>query len=229
MCAFPKTVAMACVFLAGCSAPLYGQGSLEDLRAGIDDLAAAAYRSALEAFPCKLKTRGKAKMLRWQDVDKCLNNAHNKVDWESLSRRLQDIRKKGRYEKFEIVDAVESAMADRAISYDKIFLVKEEKALLPLSNSVLKFLPVDSLLDLPVYDKSGEHVGTFSGVYQYERAGGLLAANEFQISVFQYMDFKGNMQVPTPKLLLDSYGVPWKKAASQPGFRLPVDDIIPKH
>jgi len=225
----PKTVMIACIFLTGCVLPGYGQGSPEELRAKTEALADAAYRSAAEIFPCKMKTRGKAKMLRWQDVDKCLNKAYERVDWGNLSLALQEIRKNGRYERIDIVDAIETALSARTIPYEKIFLVKEEKALLPLSNSVLKFLPEGSLMELKVYDRSAAHVGTFSGVYSYERSGGLAAANTFRISVFQYTDLEGDMQVPSARLLLDSYGVPWKDAAPQPGFRLPADEIIPKH
>jgi hypothetical protein len=32
------------------------------------------------AVPCKVKTRGKAKMLHWQQVDECLNGANDRID-----------------------------------------------------------------------------------------------------------------------------------------------------
>jgi len=167
-------------------------------------------------------------MGRWQDVENCLNDANNRVDWEDLTRQLEKIREEGRFQSMDIFYAAESSLTAQAIPYDKVFLVKEPKALLPLSNSLLKFLPDDSLLNLPVFDNSGERIGTFSGVYRFDKGGGLIAATCSRKSISQYTDLKGNIQVPTDKLLLDSFGIPWKDASTQPGFRLPSDKLIPK-
>jgi hypothetical protein len=219
------------VLVAGFAVLGYSQDSFDDLPAKVDALISDAYRSAAAEFPCKLKTRGKPKMLRWQDVDKCLNNANDRVDWDGLSQKLQVIRDRDRFQRIDISSAVEASLSAHAIPFDKIFVVKEIEALLPLSNSLLKFLPADSLLNLPVFNKSGERVGTFSGVYTYERMGGLAAANSYRMSFFQYTDLNGKMQTPASggRLLLDSYGIPWKGAISQPGFRLPSDRLIAKH
>lgn len=215
-----------------CFSPFgFGQNPSVAVQVQIDDLISGAYQSASIKFPCKLKARGKPKMLRWEDADKCLNNANNRVDWEELSAKLQSIRKSYGLQAIDLISAIESSLAARAIPYEKIFQVKEKdvEALLPLSNSLLKYLPPDSLLDLPVYSKEGDRVGSFSGVYSYERSGGLAMANSFKISLFQYTDQNGRMQAPTGRLLMDSYGVPWKGALKQAGFRLPSDKLIPKH
>jgi len=209
-------------------ASAYGQSSPDELQSEIDALISTAYRSAAIKFPCKVKTRGKAKMMRWENVDKCLNDAQNRVDWAELSRKIQAIREGKRFQTFEVNSAIESSLSAHAIPFDKVFRVKNIEALLPLSNSLLKFLPPDSLMDFPVYDKSGEHVGSFSGLYSYERSGGLSMANSFKMTLFQYTDLKGNIQTPAVRLLLDSYGVPWKGALSQPGFRLPSEKLIPE-
>jgi len=214
--------------LFGFFASGYGQNPSDSLQAEIEELISEAYQTAAIKFPCKVKTRGKAKMLRWEDVDKCLNNASNRVDWEELSEKLQAIRENSGAHTFDMISEIESSLSTHAIPFEKIFRVKEIEALLPLSNSMLKFLPSDSLMDLPVYDNSGERVGSFSGVYSYERSGGLMVANSFKISVFQYTDLNGRMQAPIGKLLMDSYGVPWKGALKQSGFRLPPDKLIPE-
>ena len=104
------------------------------------------------------------------------------------------------------------------------FKVKDDKALLPLSNSVLKFLPADSLLDLPVTDKTGKKIGTFSGMYTFEKMGEISGTKQ-RHSLFQYTDVKGKMQSSSDRLLLDSFGVSWKDAVQQRGFRLPADRI----
>ena len=72
--------------------PAVGQTVPTAVRQRIGTLVAGAYQEAAEAFPCKVKTRGKPRMLRWQDVDKCVNNAATGVSWEKLSSDLQTVR-----------------------------------------------------------------------------------------------------------------------------------------
>ena len=220
--------ALTGTLLFGLFASGFSQGISDDLRIGINELISEAYQAAAVEFPCKVKTRGKAKMLRWEDVDKCLNNANDRVDWEELSEKLQALRQSNRFQTFDVNSAIESALSAKAIPYESVFRVKEIESLMPLSNSMLKYLPPDSLMDLPVYDKAGDRVGTFAGVYSYERSGGLAMANRFRMSLFQYTDPSGTIQTPTGKLLMDSYGVPWKGVLKQPGFRLPSDKLIPQ-
>jgi hypothetical protein len=209
----------------------YGQSPSVAVQVQIDELIAEAYQSATIKFPCKLKARGKPKMLRWEDADKCMNQASDRVDWEEISVRLQSIRESYGLQAVDLISAVESSLTEQEIPFEKVFQVKEKdiEALLPLSNSLLKYLPSESLMDLPVYSKEGDRVGSFSGVYSYERSGGLAMANSFKISLFQYTDQNGRVQAPTGRLLMDSYGVPWKGALKQPGFRLPSDKLIPKY
>jgi hypothetical protein len=92
----------------------------------------------------------------------------------------------------------------------------------------LKFLPEGSLQGLPVFEKLGTQVGSFSGVYSFDKSGGGLSGNNAPRRLFQYTDSKGNFHGSPEKLLLDSFGVPWKDAAPQPGFRLPPDKIVLK-
>ncbi len=223
----PVFPTLFCGLLFAFAIPGMGQDMDPDFKAKVDAMVSEAYQSAAAQFPCKLKTRGKPKMLHWQQVDKCLNGASDRVDWEGLSLQIQELRNSSRYTRTEIAAAVESSMAAHAMPFEKVFTVKKMEALLPLTNSLLKFMPAESLQGAPVFEKAGPRIGTFSGVYNYEKAGGLTAANRFRMSIFQYTDLKGNMQTPTGpnRLLLDSYGVPWKEAFSQPGFRLNTDRI----
>jgi len=227
----PRYFALTSTLLLYFSAFGYGQNLSVRAQVQIDELISAAYQSAAIKFPCNLKARGKPKMLRWEDADKCLNLANDRVDWEELSAKLQSIRESYELQAFDIISAIESSVTAKAIPFEKVFSVKEKdmEAFLPLSNSLLKYLPSGSLMDLPVYTKEGDRVGSFSGVYSYERSGGLAMANSFKISLFQYTDQNGRVQAPTGRLLMDSYGVPWKGALKQPGFRLPSDELIPKH
>lgn len=200
-----------------------------EVQKGIDEIVSSAYQTASAKFPCKPGAHGPAKMLKWQTIDGCLNDAYNSVDWVELSGRVAKLRDRAGSLAGEIPAMIESSLTAHALLFEKVFLVRNEEAVLPLTNSVLKFLPPDSLMDLPVIEKStGKRIGTFSGVYMYDKSGGLAAANMYRMAIFQYTDLRGNMQAPTAenRLLLDSYGVPWKGAVSQPGFRLLSDKLI---
>lgn len=198
-----------------------GGGMSQDVDAGIDALVAAAYHASSAGLPCKISTTGKARMMKWQDVGKCLDRAIATVDWDEFARRLRDLRPP-KVSEGDFEQAVELSLSRQALLFDKVFQVKDARALLPLSTPVLKYLPPDSLKSLPVFDRSGSQIGSFAGVYSYERTGGLTSANMYTMSLFQYVDLAGKVEVPSEKLLLDSYGVPWEKARTQPGFRLPI-------
>lgn len=190
----------------------------------IDAVIASAYQAASAKLPCKVGLRSKPTMLRWQDVDKCLSGAANRVDWEELARQLEAVRPQNA-STGEFEAAVEASLSKQALPYNKVFLVKRTEALLPLTNSILKYLPPDSLTNLPVYDQKRNQIGTFAGVFPYEHSGGLTSGSTYTLIVFQYADAQGKIQPPSERLLLDSYGVPWAKAMTQPGFRLTSDKL----
>jgi hypothetical protein len=206
------------------------QGIPADLKEKLDKITRAAYESASAGFPCRVKSAGNPKMMRYQEVDSCLNGANDRVDWEELARQVKSLQQNERIPWMDLATALESSFAARSLHFDKVFKVKNAAALMPLSNSLLKFLPANSLQDLPVFAKTGVKVGSFSGVYSTERAGDLAAANTFQLFVFQFTDPKGNVQLPASanKLLLDRYAVAWQDAISQPGFRLTPEKLLPR-
>lgn len=215
----------------GLALPVSAQNAREELKAKVDAVVTKAYAEAAVQFPCKLKASTKAKdkrMGNWKDVENCVNPAHDRVDWEGHASELRSIRDELRVLPEDVSVAVEAALTAHAISYDKVFRVikkNEDRALLPLSNSLLKFLPENSLADLPVYSKKGELFGSFIGTYSSERTGDLLVLGGYRMVNFQYTDIKGEAQAPTDRFLIDSYGVPWKDAKSQLGFRLPSDKL----
>lgn len=205
---------------------LFRQEPAGDLKAKVDAVIAGAYRSAAAGFPCKVKAGGKPRMMRWQEVDRCLNDAAARVDWGAVSASLRDLRASaGIAAAGPFEGMVQEALEAHALTYGKLFAVKNADALLPLTHSVLKYLPGDSLLELPVFDRRGTAMGTFAGVFPYERTGGLATANTYRLMLFQYKDRNGNIQSPPDKLLLDSFGVPWKDAVNQRGFRLPFEKL----
>ncbi len=204
---------------AAIAAAAFSRDLPDELKGPLEEAVVEAYQSASTEFPCKLKAKGKPSMLEWQNVDKCVNGAYEEVDWDSLSLKLRQIHQRSGLPPDDFLSAVESSLAAHAVPFDRVFSVKNADALLPLSNSLLKFLPPDSLIDLPVYDRAGTKAGSFSGSYTFEKMG-VLSGTRQRHTLFQYTDRNGKMQTSTEKLLLDSFGVPWKDAAPQPGFRL---------
>jgi len=206
-------------FLLSCLAQRGGAQDIpKDVKAKIDTAIEGAYQSASAEFPCKLKGRGKPSMLHWELVDRCLNNASARVDWDSLLKALEDLRKGMAQSDFSA--AVDASLSDHAVPYEKVFSVKDDEALLPLTNSVLKYLSPNGLQNVAIFDKAGKKLGTFAGIYAYERTGGLATANTYRLTLFQYTDGTGNIQSATDRLLLDSFGVLWKEAVSSGSFRL---------
>jgi len=213
----------------GLAFPALGQSNRDEIVKKVDAIIAQAYREASVKLPCRLKTSGKAKMGRWKDVENCVNPAHDLVDWDSHAQALKKIREEERVSREDMALVVEAALTDHALTFDKVFLVngKEEgDALLPLSNSLLKFLPENSLSDLTLYNKKGELLGVLIGAYSFERSGGLEFLTGYNMVSFQYTDLIGIMQAPGERFLLDSYGVPWRDAWHQRGFRLPSNKLL---
>lgn len=220
-----KTIILFCAVAAGTVLPALGQSKSSQVRSRVDAVIVKAYETASAHFPCKVKADGKPKMVRWQDVAKCLNNAHDQVDWEDISQQLLSIRKEFGMQTGELISLAESCFASHALTYDKVFTIKNENVLLPLSNSLLKFLPEGSLQDLPVFEKSlKKQVGTFSGTYSFDKTGDL-SGNRSRLVLFQYTDLKGNIHSAAERLLLDQFGIPWIDSKPQPGFRFPADRI----
>ena len=198
----------------------------QETSAAIDAAVLNAYRAASAGFPCKVRGRGKPKMMRWEQVDRCLNDAVNKVDWVAFSRQLESARSNAKeIPASDFNAAVDASLLEHALPYESVFAIKSDKILLPLTNSVLRYVPPESLMGLPVTDKAGTEVGTFSGLYSYERSGGLASANMFRLVLFQYTDRNGKAQSSPDRLLLDSFGVPWKDAALKKGFRLTMEKL----
>jgi hypothetical protein len=197
-----------------------------DVAKRVDLLLDSALKPAMTLLPCKVKTAGKPKMIRWQDVDKCLNKAVESIDWDDLSAQMRALKNETRANSSnDFLRAVDKALSARALTYDKVFIAKDPNALLPLTHSVLKYLPPDSLQDLAVIGDTGEKVGTFAGVYLSERSGGLAGVASYSLARFQYKDEDGNLHSAVDSLHLPtegigSYGIPWGDAMSQPGFRL---------
>lgn len=214
---------LAAFFAGWMTGGVSGRDSSGEFEARIDSLIVGAYQAAAAEFPCKPGAGGSPKMIKWQDLDECLNRAEERVDWVSIAGQIEALRLEEGIVREDLSPIVESALSAHVIPYSQVLNVKKKDVLLPLTNSVLKYLPEDSLKGLPVFDKKQKRqIGTFFSSFTYERRGGLSAANTYKLSYFQYTDLEGDLQAPTlnNSLLLDSFGVPWEDASSKPGFRL---------
>ena len=220
----PAGITTALSLLLYVASTAAGREIPQDVLKKVDALIVTAYRAAGAKLPCKIGTAGKLHMLHWQDVDKCMSKAISRVDWEEFSRQLEALRPPDVTEN-AFATMVESGLLRHALPYNRVFQVKDQKALLPLTNPILKYLPADAIQDQPVIDATGAEIGKFVGIYTFEKAGGTVSGNTVKTTLFQYRDQEGKLQVPAARLLLDSFGVPWEKILEKPGFRLPADQL----
>ncbi|MEJ2108751.1 MAG: hypothetical protein P8Z37_02345 [Acidobacteriota bacterium] len=211
-----------------CLTSLLGQDLSSRFEAEIDSMIVAAYQTASEEFPCKPGTDGKPRMIKWQDLDKCLNDANERVDWESLAGQIETLRTEERVLRQDVSPVVEKALSAHLIPYSRVLSVNRKDVLLPLTNTVLKFFPSNTLEGLPVFDrKLKKQIGKFFSTFTYEKTGGLSAATTYRLYMFQYTDLTGDLEAPiiSGGLLLDSYGVPWEDISTLSGFRLSSDSL----
>ena len=221
MSSLPK-VSFGFLFLLGLTATAVSQLPKETADK-IDATVALAYQVAAAKLPCKISTSGGSHMLDWKDIDKCMEQARLRIDWNALAGQLKELRP-AHFPDGDFASVVENSLSRQALAYNQVFRVKSAEAMLPLTNSILKYAPEKTLMDQPVFLLKGKQpIGVFGGIFFYERAGALATGNTYRLALFQYIDAQGKVQTPSDKLLLDSYGVPWEKIQAQPGFRFPVD------
>jgi hypothetical protein len=136
-------------------------------------------------LPKKLKTRGKPKVLKWEDVDGVLNDVDKKLQGDTCS-----------------------------FAFNQLFSTKNKDAYFPLTNSVIRLVPEASLTGLKVFNNEGDELGTFAGKVRYERTGGLYARRSYVLYYFQFEDSNGQLQSvggQSSQLLLDRFTVRWSE------------------
>jgi hypothetical protein len=116
--------------------PVQGQELPGQMKEKIDSLVSQAYTTAAQGFPCRMKTRGKARMFRWEEVDRCLNDAAARIDWDALAGQLQELRTSTYgISRDAFAAELDKAFSAHALIFDKVFTSKDPKARLPLTNS----------------------------------------------------------------------------------------------
>ncbi|UCF37713.1 MAG: hypothetical protein JSU96_02275 [Acidobacteriota bacterium] len=133
-------------------------------------------------LPKKIKTRGKPKVVKWEDVDKVL---------AELTERLQG--------------------SQCSLTFAQVFNPKgkEEELNFPLTNNLIRIAPENTFEGLPVKTKEGDLLGPYLGRARYERSGGLYASGGYSLYYFQYQREGGQPQSVGNRLLLGDFTVPW--------------------
>lgn len=130
--------------------------------------------------PAKLKTRGKPKRGRWENVDKVVTRVREAVEETKCSLTLA-----------------------------QLFRVRRQEIFFPLTNNLLRTIPEESLQGVSVYSSDGERLGEFSNIVPYHRSGGLYAVRGYTLHYFQYKDEEGGLHSSGTDLLLDNFLLKW--------------------
>lgn len=132
--------------------------------------------------PAKLKTRGKPKRGRWENVDKVVTRVRDAVEDKECSLTLE-----------------------------QLFRVRRQEIFFPLTNNLLRTIPEESLEGVSVYSSDGERLGKFSNIVPYHRSGGLYAVRGYTLHYFQYQDEEGGLHSSGTDLLLDNFLLKWSE------------------
>jgi len=132
-------------------------------------------------IPIKLKTRGKPKMARWEQVDEILNGIGQKLERASCEFTFGELFRYG----------------------------KEEEVYFPLTNTVVRVVPEQSLSGIKVYNNDGDLLGFYANKVRYERSGGLEFNQTYSLYYFQYSDLADKLQSVGHRLLLDDFAIRW--------------------
>ena len=132
--------------------------------------------------PAKLKTRGKPKRARWENVDKVVTRVRDAVEDQECSLTLE-----------------------------QLFRVRRQEIFFPLTNNLLRTIPEESLEGVSVYSSEGERLGEFSNTVPYHRSGGLYAVRGYTLHYFQYRDEEGGLHSSGTDLLLDNFLLKWSE------------------
>lgn len=164
--------AAACLMLAICGTTLAEECS--ELLEGMD-------------LPTELKTRGRPRVARWEQVDQALTRLEE-------TARDRDCR----------------------WTYGNLFEVNRDDVYFPVTNTVLRTAGEDSLHGLEIFSKSGDRLGTFESRVLYERRGGLYRQEGYRLYYFQLRTSDGELSSSGNRLLLDSFTVRWNELKDRP-------------
>jgi hypothetical protein len=183
---------------------------------------------AAKIVPRKIKTRGKLKVARWEDVDAQLASAVRILDAKTLLEDLVPfLQGGGKQPSIEQRSEIDQLLAGHKISYNALFLIEDERAHFPLTNNVLKLSGDEGLADLEIFEGTGFSLGNYAGKYIYEKTGGLAyGGGSYRLTYFQYRDNEGNLRPSGNTNLLDTYSIRWREVKDQAFLQLSADALF---
>ena len=137
-------------------------------------------------LPVQLKTRGRVRTARWEQVDEVL---------AGLDRDLQQLTCEFRFE--------------------EIFRTDKEELHIPVTNNVVRTVPEATLKGVPIFNQSGEHLGEYESRVSYSRRGGLFRSDSYTLYYFQFRSSEGELQSSGNHLLLDNFLMRWSDIADR--------------
>lgn len=176
----------------------------------------------------KIKTRGKPKVARWEDVDAQLASVTRLLDAKTLLLDLHPAFHGGVPQlTFESRAEIDQLLAECKVDYVKLFLIAEDDAYFPLTNSVLRLTNDEGFANLNVFEKSGFSLGTYAGKYIFEKTGGLsYGGGSYRLTFFQYRDNEGALRPSANTNLLDTYIVRWREVKDRAFLQLSIDALF---
>lgn len=104
-----------------------------------------------------------------------------------------------------------------ALTFADLFAAETSDTLLPLTNTVVRLAPEESLEGLPVRDEKGGVLGKYRYKYCYSRSG----EQRYTLWFFQYETPEGRLQQTGNALLLDRYAARWSELKDRVLLSLP--------
>jgi hypothetical protein len=131
-------------------------------------------------LPVRLKSRGRPQRAQWEQVDRTL---------VTLQDRLQG---KG-----------------CCLRFEHLFQAKRDDIYFPLTNQLIRVIPETALAGVPVFNQSGDLLGSFTSRFMVEKSGAFYNRQRVTLYFFQYKDDQGELHDSGRELLLDNYLVRW--------------------
>jgi hypothetical protein len=131
-------------------------------------------------LPVRLKTRGKPQRAHWEQVDRTINTLQDRLQGRACSLR-----------------------------FEHLFQSRKDDVYFPLTNLLIRVMPETALSGVPVFNQSGDLLGSFASRFMVEKSGAFYNRQKVTLYFFQYKDDQGELHDSGRELLLDNYLVRW--------------------
>ncbi|MBI3939496.1 MAG: hypothetical protein HY315_01555 [Acidobacteria bacterium] len=170
-------------------------------------------------FPAEIKS--KKGVARWDQIDQVLNQKVLPNMRRLPAAMRAEMEKGSTRDSASEREQLRVMLASSRVLFSDLFRIGESD-LFPLTNSVLKLAPEESLLGISVFEKSGQSLGTFAGKSRYERGGDLYGARAYTLVTFEYETPQGEYRSAGTDNLLDKFVVRWRDIKTRPAL-----DLVP--